>query len=256
MKILINYFSGTGNTKFVADKFAEAFLTEEYSVELFSMEDRDLSNADCDLLVLGFPKFYGYVPLFYLDYVKETLNQSKDTKKVIMFCTESGGTLTSFTEFIEILNDKNYETVWATSIIMPNNYLIKSNYEPTPVLVTEDRINKIFSTVKYIVDNVIGNNTHIETADEEKASRARAMAYGLKEKAGMIAAGYSVDSSCDFCDDCVRVCPTSAILKVEGKYVFTESCINCVRCVNICPSNSITYNGYKPPQYNRLMIKG
>ncbi|MDF2605953.1 MAG: hypothetical protein K0S34_143 [Bacillales bacterium] len=254
MKISINYFSGTGNTKFVADKFAEVFVEESYTVELFSMEERDLSNINCDLLILGFPKFYGYVPLFYLDYVKESLNTTKDTKKVIMFCTESGGTLTSFTELIEILAEKNYTTVWATSIIMPNNYLIKSNYEPTPTIVTEDRINNIYSVVKSIVNNVNNNKKHIEIADEEKASRARTMAYGLKEKAGMIASGYSVDSSCSFCDDCVRACPTSAIFKVDDKYTFTDSCINCVRCVNICPSNSIIYNGYKPPQYNRLLI--
>jgi Fe-S-cluster-containing hydrogenase component 2 len=217
------------------------------------MEDRDLSNTNCDILVLGFPKFYGYVPLFYLDYVKETLNTSVSPSKVILYCTESGGTLTSFTEMISILEEKNYHTVWAQSIIMPNNYLIKSNYEPTSMDIAESRIENISSLVETIVSSVLNRNKHIEEADEEKAQRARTMAYSLKEKAGMIASGYSVDETCTFCDECIKICPTSAIVKSGNKYSFTDNCINCVRCVNICSSNSIIYNQYKPPQYKMLL---
>ena len=46
---------------------------------------------------------------------------------------------------------------------------------------------------------------------------------------------------CDGCWKCLDICPSGAIMKVEGKAYITTECVECGACVPECPVGAIVY---------------
>jgi len=44
---------------------------------------------------------------------------------------------------------------------------------------------------------------------------------------------------CDFCEQCVDICPTHSIHHRDGKIVRDDSCWLCLRCTRICPTGAL-----------------
>ena len=59
----IYYFSGTGNTAFVAGEFPRELQKANVSVDLFKIEDIDVvsSQSKYDFLMIGFPVYASYL---------------------------------------------------------------------------------------------------------------------------------------------------------------------------------------------------
>jgi flavodoxin len=86
MKILILYFSGTGNTAYVAD-YIKARLNGG-DIDLVSMEHfKKESAANYDALIFGFPVYDCRMPLFVREYLKDMATVK--TKALFLFCTKA-----------------------------------------------------------------------------------------------------------------------------------------------------------------------
>jgi ferredoxin len=46
---------------------------------------------------------------------------------------------------------------------------------------------------------------------------------------------------CNACEECTEVCPTEAIVMVDGKAkVDVDECTDCYACVDACPEDAIS----------------
>ena len=77
MKIVIFYFSGTGNTELVTRQLAEALEGKGNNVELFRIENTETADmckkmADCDLTGIGYPIYGGGTPAIISDFIMKT----------------------------------------------------------------------------------------------------------------------------------------------------------------------------------------
>ena len=89
MKILICYFSGTGNTKRVVDKFAECLEENENEVTLQRVEHEfNLNIEDFDLIGFGYPVHAFNAPEIILDFVKKL--KKLENKKDVFIINTSG----------------------------------------------------------------------------------------------------------------------------------------------------------------------
>ena len=51
---------------------------------------------------------------------------------------------------------------------------------------------------------------------------------------------YSVEAGCCICQECLYVCPVSAIkFDSKGAHIDTEKCIGCGKCAKNCASEAI-----------------
>lgn len=53
---------------------------------------------------------------------------------------------------------------------------------------------------------------------------------------------YIITSECIMCNDCLEVCPVSAIVEGDEQYDITSACISCGKCVEVCPVEAIRIN--------------
>lgn len=88
MKINILYFSGTGNTRYVADYLGEKLKNESHIVKIDSIDENTILDKDVDLLIIGGPNYASNVPEKLLKWVVK--NVPKNNSNAIVFCTSAG----------------------------------------------------------------------------------------------------------------------------------------------------------------------
>lgn len=258
MNVQIHYFTGTGNTKYVADLFADAFRENGYMVQEKSMEQGEFFGEEAEYLLIGFPKYYGYVPLFYMRYLEVQLkHQTLNNKpKTILFCTQAATTLTSFEKLVDLFENHGYPVVWAETFALGNNYMIKERSRATPEAELLERIEKVQKRIPVIVDKIVHDITFLEEAEPFRALKAVRGSEEVDRIAHQLMKPFAIGESCTKCMKCVQYCPMQALeYTKEGKFFFLSSCVMCVRCVSICPENAITYDDVPARQYLPMMNK-
>ena len=72
---------------------------------------------------------------------------------------------------------------------------------------------------------------------------------------------FDVYETCNGCQLCAKICPTSSIRMINGKPTWSKTCEQCMRCVNFCPQESIYQtqggntrerNKYREPDFDPL----
>ena len=122
MKGIVLYFSGTGNTKFVANKISEEFIKNGCEIDIYSIEEKvDLKNISYDYLILGFPKYFEYIPKFFIEYLEDNLNDSSEEIKTMIFSTGKDKSKVYFNELEKKLLKKNYKVIVTKNFQMPDS---------------------------------------------------------------------------------------------------------------------------------------
>ncbi|MDV4152237.1 EFR1 family ferrodoxin [Clostridium sp. AL.422] len=250
MKGIILYFSGTGNTKFIANKIAEEFYKNGCEIDTYSIEEKiDLKNVSYDYLILGFPKYFEYIPKFFIEYLEDNLSDTSKEIKTMIFSTGRDRAKTYFNELEKKLLTKNYRVIVTKNFQMPDNYTLSKGYKK----LTRKDYKEIFDSslveIKDAVVNFLMDNYMKENVNEIKASIYKTINKMKTKDLYKNSVKYSVNSDCDKCNLCVKICPTKNIDNIGGDIKFRDNCIMCCRCVNACPKNSIMYNEKEHYQY-------
>lgn len=250
MNVLILYFSGTGNTKAVAEEFYRALILRDYTVEVHSMEEKFYPPSyPYDFLIVGFPKYYEYPLLYALNYLDHNLKKREQIIPTLAYCTQSGHSLTDFSGLERLLRKKNHRLITSKSFPYANNLMIFTMFSKTTPEVLKENKRIIKSQIDPLLDGFF-----LGKENKQKVTRPISILYHftavvftkLMPIAGM---KYSPSEECIGCKICACNCPRMNIRMVLNKPVFGRKCIFCMRCINACPVNAILYKGKKSAQY-------
>jgi len=234
------YFSGTGNTKLVANLFANEFKRKGFTTKLIPIEDvlnkkLTLSIGDYDLLGFGHPVHAFSAPKIFFDFLNRLPNV--DDKKTFTFKTAgdplcSGGSTSLVRKH---LSKKGYKVFHENLIVMPANVMFK--YDDSLIKqLYEVAVKKVKSGTKEILlgkKNLQKNNLWLKIGTYlfNKAESSGASYFGK----------YLITTdSCNLCGKCIKECPTRNISISNEKIIFGNKCTFCMRCVYICPEKAIS----------------
>lgn len=248
MKILICYFSGTGNTEKVVNCYAETF-SKEYGdeVTLARMEDAfNLDVNDFDLIGIGYPVHSFNAPSIVLKFCKRFARLAQ--KKRAFIVNTSGEPLT--------LN--NISSIKATAILKRRRIIVANEYHycmPYNIIFRhgDEMAYRMYNTVKLLVP------LDVKEIRENKPSRLKRVFMG-----GFIAwimrcehwggrlngKRYKVNEKCVSCKKCINICPTHNITIKNGKMKFGGDCLMCMRCAHLCPTNALEIGWFKKWKVN------
>ncbi|MGK0467985.1 MAG: flavodoxin [Clostridium sp.] len=120
MKILILYFSGTGNTEFVAQYIKSDLSCDMYEIELFPLELFKSENiSKYDTLIFGFPVYACDISVFIEEYLKNI--PITKTKWVFVFCTKAISSGIALKHAKEIFEKAGYNPLGYADIKMPGS---------------------------------------------------------------------------------------------------------------------------------------
>lgn len=248
---MIFYFSGTGNTRWAAERLAQEtgeqllFIPEELKKKELRYE-----LQEGERLGFCFPVHGWQPPKIVREFISHstflpspvTLHPSPFTYALVT-CGDSIGRTMEILE--KELEAKGLHLDSAFSLIMPESYVcLPFMYTDTP----EREREKISQASKDL-------SGYIELIKERKAGEMHTMrgltpwtfshVIGAYFNARMITdRKFTVDADqCIHCGKCEKACPTGDVTLQEGLPTWQHdgSCTNCLACYHHCPQHAINY---------------
>ncbi|MBN2617846.1 MAG: EFR1 family ferrodoxin [Spirochaetales bacterium] len=252
----IVYFSGTGNTHFVANKIKD--ILDNYSVESelipYEKISADLNNYNN--LFIGFPVYGLVAPEFFINKIIQYYD-FKD-KNIYLFGTMAYSSGISFYKLSMQIKKLGGNIIGSRVVSMPGSdgigmlskesnivkKMIDRDFNLIPEIknIKEDII-KILNGVKIPLNESLKLNIFNKTFFEILAFLMLPFENVLKRK-------LYADNTCSGCGYCQKICPVNNITVSNKSVIFGNSCVICMRCIHHCPLESInlgklTKNKYK-----------
>lgn len=162
MKGAVIYFSGTGNTEYVAKLFSKEFADRGHEITLIDASKKTNFNDDYSFLVFGSVIHAEIFPNVFMDWVRKNIRHGKK-RKCIVFSTQAANKAAGANLLADELKEKGFDIRVVEYITMPNNYYLvgfgKDSQEKIDML-KEQAKNK----VKELVDIFISDKKSIKTA--------------------------------------------------------------------------------------------
>jgi ferredoxin len=234
--VKIAYFSGTGSTARVADAFENELSRRGLSVIKSGIRGGKLPSDETeDLLILLFPVHAFNAPRVVYQWIGNLPGARQIPVAVIS--VSGGGEISPNTacrlSSIRRLEKKNYRVVCEKMIVMPSNWVMK----------TDDglaiRLIRILpSKVELIVDDLLQG---VERRTRPKLIDRVFSRIGEMEKTGAKFFGRKlrVNANCNSCGWCAKNCPSNNIIMLNNKPTFGEKCILCLKCIYGCPRQAL-----------------
>jgi len=232
---MIFYFTGTGNSKYIAEKIAAG------------THDRVVDIADCvrstrysfelaDGEPIGFvvPVYFFGIPMIVAEFLQK-LEAAGDNRYTyaVLNCGETTGNAEGMLQRI-------YPVQAVFGIVAVNNYnpiyqMASSAQAKQQLHSTAREINKI---IGHINDKSTGSFNKIQGPLAALATRALYPMYTHGRKTRK----FTVNDNCTGCGLCERICPRETIQLQNGKPAWViPQCELCLGCLNRCPVEAINY---------------
>lgn len=241
---MIFYFSGTGNSKWIADKLSETLSDRIISVgDAIVNNDFSYSVGVNEKIGWVFPIYsWGPAPVL-LDFIsKVTLDgYDKDFNYCYMVCSCGDDIGYSADIWRKALRKKGVEGNAAFSVQMPNNYILLPGFDVDTKEVQEEKLKKAPVRLSGITERINGlQHTDDVTTGSYKYIKSR-LIYPLFRKFGISDKAFAADSKCNGCGLCERNCPVKNISLESKLPVWHGNCTMCLSCIHRCPVRAIDY---------------
>ena len=253
--MLTLYFSGTGNTEYIANLFSRKMNAKCLSIE----EDTDFTAEikTNDTIAFCYPVYGSRVPRIMREFVAKYMSDLSG-KKLIIFAVQNFFSGDGARVFTDMFWEDTVNVIYAEHFNMPNNI------NNTPFLKhaskhkiekykrkAEAKINRVcsdirqgsvkrrgFSRFSQWLGRIQGKAWQGDSKDNSGVS-------GIELKAKNSA---KIHSHCNACNLCVEICPTKNFANHNGKIEPQNNCIVCYRCVNRCPQMAVTILYHRLPK--------
>lgn len=226
---MIFYFTGTGNSLYVAKKIGGRLIPIAQAVKLPRQIYRD------EVIGFVFPTYAVGIPRIVEAFVKNNMFQA-NYSFAIMTC---GGTLgSSLARFAELLVPQGLKLDYTNKVIMIDNYGTKSmdkqlkRYSPQKEAAV---IDKIAADIHGRVYAPKRSNLLIQ-AYTGLMNLCSGLCYDDADK------HYTLQSDkCTKCGLCQRICPAGNI-ELTPFPTFLHKCEGCYACIHACPQKALSPN--------------
>ena len=271
MKATIFYFSGTGNTWFIAESLRKGLFIRGIDVDCYSIEDSELAKtgaieqliAESSHIIIGYPIYGSVAPRPMIEFIERFPKTYKNTK-LSVFSTVALASGDGAIVYRDTLEDRGYTFHTGMEFKLSNNFNVPG-----------------FPDVLHV-----GGDQKIYNRNEKARLKAEKMADCIAEDKPKIEGDhffghflgnvqrrhidelllsfndklYVETSRCVNCGNCVKICPVHNIGLADNGIEFHGKCAVCMRCYHFCPAQAInvtkeSLDGKKWPRYRGATVE-
>ena len=242
--IRIDYYTGTGGSKLVAELLADKLKNENRNIEvnrIYRNNIAEVENLETDYYILIFPVHSFNAPKPIYEWIEHLAGNRCQTAVISV---SGGGNVISNSacrcKTVKLLKKCNFSVVYEEMVRMPNNWMKAPGKKKCTRILSKlpDKIAKISQTI---------------VAEKRKKKAVYWIDYlisalGEAEKKGTqcFGNGLKVLDACTGCGLCSKNCCSSNILmenqtesNVHGNPKFGNHCDMCFGCVYNCPQKAL-----------------
>ena len=246
--MLTIYFSGTGNTKYLAQRFSCEMDSLCLSIEDEANFTSEIKNHD--IITFCYPIYGSRVPRNMREFTARYMSDLTG-KRIIILVTQALFSGDGARVFTDMFWDGSVEVIYAEHFLMPNNI----NNVPGLRKSNDKRIKKYVQKANAKLSKVCGNikNDVIKKRGFSRFSQvlgnlqgmvwqgnSKELEPGKKSVEERVKTRVKVYENCTSCDLCVRICPVKNFTNEENVIIPKGNCVVCYRCINQCPQKAIS----------------
>lgn len=240
---IIFYFSGTGNSEFIAKVIAENLeFCEAQPIEKYTQE----SNVEVSILGFVFPVYWWGLPNIVRGFIERLKVKNADYVFAAVTMGVSSGNAIPYVK--ELLEVKGIELSAGFEYHMVDNYIIAHG---SP----EER--KIQELVSSAYKKVLVDVKQIQAGKRTPIRKTRHLVRMINnhyvDTYKKIDKKFCVSENCIRCGLCEKECPAKNIAFIDGTLTWKHKCESCMRCIQICPKKAINY-GNKTSERERYIM--
>lgn len=254
-KIIVYYFSGTGNSKNVAVWVSQ--VAKENGIEcqinnIAQIDRHSVEQPEQGALVVIISPIHGFnYPPIVLNFI---LHFPKGKNKVVLMNTRAGMLIGKFITpgitgiafYISalILFIKGFSIKAILPVDMPSNWI--SLHPGLNRRTVKYLHNKNKKRVKVFAQKIVDGKSYFKALLEVYDLLLAPIALGYFVAGRFfLAKTFYASRDCNNCDLCITSCPVKAIIKLDNRPFWTFNCESCMQCMSYCPKKAIeTGHGY------------
>lgn len=246
---MIYYFSGTGNSRGVAEFLADCLGDEVRSLmDAVGARDTQEKPRTDEAVGIVFP-VYGWRPPEIVLRLLSRLLHEVNPGYLYFVCTcgdDTGKTSRVFSRFVEALGRHCRA---GFSVTMPNTYVCLPGFDVDPPEKASAKLSAAPERIKEIALH-IKKRRAVHDCHEGAMPWLKTYVLGAFFKRHLMSpAPFRATVDCVSCGACAKVCPLQNIHLENGRPVWGLHCAVCLSCYHHCPKHAVAYG-------NRTRHKG
>ena len=234
---MILYFSGTGNSEYVAGKIAAQIKDTLYSIRESIHKEERPEHFSGDRFIFVTPTYAWRIPKLVEAWIRKADFQAGAKAYFLLTCGSDTGNAGKYLKRLCV--DMNLEYMGMMTVVMPENYIamFRAPGEQESIQI----IHKAEPVVKQAAASIEAgekfSEEKISVIDRLKSGIVNDAFYPLFVKTDK----FRAEDSCIGCGKCAAVCPLHNIKIVDGKPIWGKACTHCMSCICDCPMGAVEY---------------
>lgn len=241
---MIFYFTGTGNSLWVAKTVAESFsdklvaISDYFNGNVMTLPEFTLSPEE--RIGFIFPVHAWGIPPLMRKFIEQL--QLKSYTGQLVFGIFTCGDECGYTRemFLKIIKEKGWKCQHTYSVQMPNSYIVFPKFDVDSKELERQKIENAKLLLPAIIKAIRKDSPINEYAKGSMPFLKSRIIYPQFCKHAMNSRPFYTTDACTTCGLCATICPTKNITITE-KPVWGNHCTQCLACIHRCPVRAIEY---------------
>lgn len=234
---MIFYYSGTGNSAYIAKRLAEKLGDELVHLNKKLKENDTATMIGTERIIFVTPTYAWRVPRIVTEWIAHTRIRGVKDVWFVMNCGSEIGNPGKY--LIPLCDQKGWNYKGVYQVTMPENYIAMFNAPD------EARTKEIIAAADPVIDyaaNMIEKGRVFPPVQPSlKDCFVSGVVNPIFYKFFVKADAFVVSDACIGCGKCEKLCPANTIKMVNGKPKWEENCTHCMACICHCPASAIEY---------------
>ncbi len=246
---MVFYFSGTGNSRFVARQIADAIEDDLKSINACLQKGEKCAFFSERPFVFVLPTYAWRMPKVVERWIVESAFSGNRDAYFVLTCGGGCGNAAAYAQ--RLCAQKRWRFCGLAPVRMPENYLALF---PTPdeaqcAQIIEEAKPRVAELAERIRSGARLEGAPISLRDRLESGPVNPLFYALfvRDK------GFHVSDRCVSCGKCAKQCPLNNIRIAEGRPVWNGRCTHCMACIALCPTQAIAYKSQSKGRHHHYI---
>lgn len=232
---MVLYFSGTGNSRYVAKRIAEISGDDLISIgQKIKSGDYNAIRSEKPFVFVG-PVYAGRLPRVMEEYIRQVNFSGTPKTYFVGTCAATPWVTVQYVE--KLCGEKEFSLLGFHSVVMPQGYIAGGGTQPKEV---NDKVLKEAEPKIIAIAETIRDKQMLPKEQPGKSIMSKVL-NPIMYSVMISAKSFRVTEKCNGCGKCDQRCPLNNVKLINGKPVWGKECTHCMACIAGCPREAIEY---------------